>query len=211
MGDYKTIFDISSALKDFLSKHSQEDNSSFIFKNTDFTLSPPEKVSQSNSSPKPKISIYLYKINENTNLRDEEIVNSVQFENDKAKLSKKHSIFLSLFYLITPVQSEDKETDIQQNYDSLGKILQIFSKHRILTDDILPSNLKGENIKIYLNPISLDDLNKIWTILSKDELYKLSISIEVSPVRIDSVSIPPVTRVKERKLDYELKREDTGT
>lgn len=208
MGDYKTIFDISSALKEFLSKHSQEDRSSFIFKNTDFTLSPPEKVSQSNSSPKPKISIYLYKIDENTTLRDEEIVNSVQFENDNAKLSKKHSIFLSLFYLITPVQSEDKETNIQQNYDSLGKILQIFSKHRILTDDILPSNLKGENIRIYLNPISLDDLNKIWTILSKD-LYKLSISIEVSPVRIDSLSIPPVARVKERELDYNLKGEET--
>ncbi len=58
MGDYKTIFDVSSALKDFLSKHSQEDKGTFNFKNTDFTLSPPEKASQSNASPKPKISIY---------------------------------------------------------------------------------------------------------------------------------------------------------
>lgn len=205
MGDYKTIFEVSSALKKFLSKNSNEPDGTLYFNMDDFTLLPPEKV---NSSSETKILIYLYKINENTNLRDEEQVNFLQFEKDEAKLNKKHSIFLSLYYLITPTKSEENETNIKENYDHLGKILQIFSKHRTLTDDILPANLKGENIKIYLNPISLDDLNKIWTILSKDELYKLSISIEVSPVRIDLISEPQVSRVKERELNYKFKGGD---
>lgn len=201
MGDYTTIFDVGTALKDFLSKHSKENKSTLTFDKSDFTLSPPEKVSQPDSGPKPKISIYLYSITENTDLKVEEHVNNIQFENNKPKLNSKNSIYLRLFYLITPVQSEDKEINIKENYEFLGKIFQILSQYKNLTDDILSNDLKGEKIRIYLNSISLDDLNKIWTIISKDELYKLSISIEVSPVRIDSMSESTVTRVKERDLD----------
>jgi len=208
MGDYNTIYDVGTALMDFLSKHSEDHDS---FKKEDFTLSPPEKSSKSSVTPKPKISIYLYRIIENTNLRDEEQVSRIQFENNNPEINIQHRIFLSLFYLITPLQTEDNEKNIQENYNHLGRILQIFSQHRNLTDDILPPNLKGEKIRIYLNPISLDDLNKIWSIISKDELYKLSISIEVSPVRIDSEPISAGARVKERDLAYYKKEEELET
>ncbi|MCK4735290.1 MAG: DUF4255 domain-containing protein, partial [Methanophagales archaeon] len=103
---------------------------------------------------------------------------------------------LSLFYLVTPNT---------QNMDSvhiiLGKVMQIFHDNSILKGSILQDSLVGDELRLILNPLSTEELNKIWTVISKTKTYKLSVCYEVTPVRIDSMREREVTRVTERELE----------
>ena len=56
-------------------------------------------------------------------------------------------------------------------------------------------------MKLILNPLSMDELNKIWNVMSKSKPYKLSVCYEVTPVRIESMRKREVKRVIEREVE----------
>ena len=107
---------------------------------------------------------------------------------------------LDLYYLITPYYHDDKTMEKV----ILGKVMQILYDNRILTGTDLHDIGSDEEIKVLFNPISLDDLTKIWSAF-QEVAYRLSVSYLVSPVRIDSMKSIKVSRVMSKESGYYIK------
>ena len=103
---------------------------------------------------------------------------------------------LSLFYLVTPHTG-----NIEKDHIILGKVMQIFHDNSILRGSGLHENLVGEELRLILTHLSIDDLNKVWTLIYGSKPYKLSVCYEVTPVAIESMREREVTRVTERELE----------
>nr|QNO51039.1 hypothetical protein EDLMLJLI_00032 [Methanosarcinales archaeon ANME-1 ERB6] len=196
MSDYTAIVDVGETLKKLLWDNIKEDNTakSIIESEDQITLSSPEET-----EPSKKLSLFLYQITENVYLKNQEmqIVNSTEL--------KYPPLSLNLFYLVTPHTKKGENDHI-----ILGKVMQIFYDNSILRGSVLQGSLADsrEELKLILNPLSMDELNKIWTVMSKSKPYKLSVCYEVTPVKIESMRERKVKRVIERELEkYQLRGE----
>ncbi len=120
----------------------------------------------------PQISIYLYNVTELTSMRNQ----PTQTQN-----TSKPPLYLNLRYLITPLT---KKVDDDQLV--LAKILQTFYETPILRASDLQGSLKegGEDLKVMLDQLTVDDLSKVWGMLSAP--YRLSVGYTVYPVKIES-------------------------
>ena len=193
MSDYTAIADVGETLKKLLWDNIKEDNTakSIIESEDQITLSSPEET-----EPSKKLSLFLYQITENVYLKNQEmqIVNSTEL--------KYPPLSLNLFYLVTPHTKKGENDHI-----ILGKVMQIFYDNSILRGSVLQGSLADsrEELKLILNPLSTEESNKIWTVLSKSKPYKLSVCYEVTPVKIESMRERKVKRVIERELEkYQL-------
>lgn len=197
MSDYTVIKDIGETLKKLLK------NDSF-FSDIDIILKSPKEIKVDEGSTSglstSKVSIFLYQILENPYLKNEEP------ERIGDTLLKPSPLSLDLLYLVTPYSTD--ETDEKR---ILGKVMQIFFDNAILTGSVLEGSLKGtdEEIKLLFNPISLDDLTKLWNAF-QEVTYRLSVSYLVTPVRIDSTREMGIQRVvsKEMGYYYAMKKEE---
>ena len=155
--------------------------SSVIDSYDQITLSSPEEIGSGK-----KLSLFLYRVAENDYLKNQEMQTT-----GSTKL-KNPPLTLSLFYVITPhTQSVDGDHLL------LGKVMQIFHDNAILRGSALHESLAGKELRLILNPLSIDDLNKLWSAISKSKPYKLSACYEVTPVRIESTREREVRRVTE--------------
>ncbi len=192
MSDYTAILYVGETLTELLWDNIKDDTqvSSIIGSKTQITLSSPEEI-KSNE----RLSLFLYQVTENAYLENQEMqsVNSTKL--------KYPPLSLNLFYLVTP-HTQNREND----HIILGKVMQIFYDNAILRGSVLHESLAGEELRLILNPLSTDELNKIWNVVSKSKTYKLSICYEVTPVRIESMREREVKRVIERKLEKYLIR-----
>jgi hypothetical protein len=124
----------------------------------------------------PQISIYLYNVFELTSMRNQPTA---------TQNPSKQSLYLNLRYIITP---------ITQNFDDdqtvLGKILQIFYDTPVLRGSDLQGSLKegGEGLKVMLDQLTVDELSKVWGMLSLP--YRLSVGYSVYPLKIESAVKP---------------------
>ncbi|MCK4528982.1 DUF4255 domain-containing protein, partial [candidate division WOR-3 bacterium] len=84
----------------------------------------------------------------------------------------------------------------------LGKVMQIFHDNAIMIGTALQGDLSetDEEIKLLFNPISLDDLTKIWSAF-QEVAYRLSVSYMVTPVRIDSTRGINMQRVVSKEIN----------
>ncbi len=139
-----------------------------------------------------QLSIYLYNITEYTNMRN-------QPQNPQ---QPRTLLYLNLRYLITPL-TRNSETDQLV----LGKILQFMAEKPILRGTDLQGSLSGsgEELKITLDAASVDEQNKLWTMLSTP--YKLSVSYSIYPVQIKSETMPETQKPAAKKPIAVLKRE----
>ncbi|HML05300.1 MAG TPA: DUF4255 domain-containing protein [Methanobacterium sp.] len=188
MDDYNVIADVSDTLIQLM------DNNQIINSN-EVDLSSPEDIGSGK-----KLSLFLYQITENPYLKNQDMHMIDTNKYGKSPLA------LSLFYLITSHSPEMGE-NIKQDHIVIAKILQMINDNPIIRDPFLLGSLTGKELKLILHSISLDELNKLWSIISKSKPFKLSISLEVSPVIIESSKEYDVTRVVQRDLDYSLKEE----
>lgn len=183
MSDYNAILYVGETLIRLLWDGIKIDPevSSIIQSEDQITLSSPEEIESGK-----KLSLFLYQIVENDYLKNQEMqtVNS-------AKLNQP-PLVLSLFYLITT-----HTQNIASDHLLLGKVMQIFHDNAILRGSVLHESLVGEELRLILSPLSTDELNKIWSIISGSRPYKLSVSYEVTPVRIKSMRVREVRRVTE--------------
>jgi hypothetical protein len=94
-------------------------------------------------------------------------------------------LHLNLRYLITPLTQ-----NVENDQIVLGKIMQLFSEKPVLRGSDLQGSLgeNGDDLRITLDPLATDDLNKLWTMFQTP--YQLCVSYSVFPVRIES-SIKP--------------------
>jgi hypothetical protein len=128
------------------------------------------------SQEKPaQLSLYLYSVTECTSMR-----NLPQNTREPRTL-----LYLNLRFLITPTS---KTTQMDQLL--LGKVMQILAEKPILRGSDLQGSLSGsgEELKVTLDQLSIDDLNKIWSTLASP--HKLCVSYSVYPVPLKSEAKP---------------------
>jgi len=186
MSDYTAISDVGKTLIKLLWDNIKDDGTanSIIGSENQITLSSPEEIESDK-----KLSLFLYQVTENAYLKNEEMPSL-----NTTKL-KYPPLFLNLFFLVTP-HTENSDND----HIILGKVMQIFHDNSILRGSVLPDSLVGDELKLILTTLSIEDLNKIGTVISKSKPYRLSVCYEVTPVAIESMREGEVVRVTEREL-----------
>lgn len=195
MGEFTVVGDVGETLKKVL----EDDPWTGIAPKPEVTFKSPKEIKDDGGSTN-KVSLFLYQIHENPHLRNEEPLRI-----DDSHLRTPPQV-LDLLYLVTPY-SDDKT---QEKY-ILGKVMQIFYDNAVLSGTALQGELAGsdEEIKLLLNPISLDDLTKIWSAF-QDVAYRLSVAYLVTPVRIDSVRELGLQRVVSKGMNHSFIASDAG-
>jgi hypothetical protein len=112
---------------------------------------------------------------------------------------------LDLFYLITPITSSNEHDQLL-----LGRVMQIMYDHAIVRPGDIVAGLSQaiEELRIILNPMSLEDLSKLWSAFMQP--YRLSIAYEVKVVFVDSQIETDAKRVRQKELvlDRNVRREE---
>lgn len=158
------------------------------------TLSSPDEKNNG------KLSIFLYHIVEDSYQK-----NQGMLPIDPRNL-KKPPTSLRLFYMITPhLDKEAMEDRALAEHLLIGKIIQIFSDNPILRSPFLQGSLAGETLRLVPITLSIDEINKLWSVVAKSKPYMLSIYYEVSPIRIDSTGNVEIRRVTSVDVESEIK------
>jgi hypothetical protein len=178
MSDFEAIGGVSATIKALLKDRMQLLNGI----NRDqldqiVTIGTPRSEQDNDES---RINLFLYRIEENCHLKNQEIPgHGHPGDFGRPPLS------LDLYYLITAYGSKtDGETWAQF---LLGSAMQVLHEYPIIDEPILHSSLRNqfERVKLYLEPLSLEDLSKVWTALTLP--YRLSVAYKVSVVQIESL------------------------
>jgi len=160
----------------------------------------PEQISflspQDAQTKSAQISVFLYNVTELTSMRNQP---QPQSPGDPRTL-----LYLSLRYLITPLTKNVEDDQI-----ILGKIMQLFAETPVLRGSSLQGSLKeaGDDLRIMLDELSVDDLNKLWAMLLAP--YKFCVSYTVHPVRIESVK-PEKSRIITKSVQPMVKLKVSG-
>jgi hypothetical protein len=187
VSDFTVIADVGETLKKML----EDDPWAGILPIPEITFKSPKEIKDDGGSTN-KVSLFLYQIQENPHLRNEEPLRI----ND-SHLQTPPEV-LDLLYLVTPY-SDDKT----QEKVILGKVMQIFYDNAVLSGTVLQGGLAGsaDEIRLLFNPISLDDLTKVWSAF-QDVAYRLSVGYLVTPVKIDSTRQTGMQRVLSKEMNH---------
>jgi len=190
--DYASVLSVSKTLANLLwiSFRDAPQLKTIFTSGNDISFISAKEIITSTSSE--KLSIFLYNISEFITMKN----------NPPEKPDKPPPIYLTLHYLFTPYTKNPEADQI-----ILSKILQTFMDNPVLAGSLLQGNLAGTDTKlrITLNSLSIDDLNKIWTMISTPYLNSLSYS--VSPVKIEPTRQKEGKPVFERKITYRPTRD----
>jgi hypothetical protein len=178
------IFSVSNTLRNMLSEFLK-------IREEDILLDSPGELEP---MPDSGLSLFLYKISENPTLKNQDFtteryINPVRLRNPP--------LALDLFYLIIPFGNSETRQII------LEKVMQLFHDFPILDKSLLSDDLansENNEIKILLNEITIDDVNKIWS-LFPNKPYRLSISYMITPLLI------PSSRTTERVISRVISKE----
>jgi len=142
----------------------------------------------------PIVNLFLYRVSSNGALS-----NQMPRGRGERNAYGRPPLALNLYYLVntygtTTTAGSDTLQDEILAHDLLGSAMRILNDYPILTPqietsggvqvldpDLLDAN---EAVKITLDPLSLEDLSKVWTALNRP--FRPSAAYEVSVVQIDS-------------------------
>lgn len=144
-----------------------------------------------------RLNLYLYQVTENGYLKNQEIP-----QQGHLGAYGHPPLSLDLHYLLTARSTnetaEDSDLEAQQ---ILGDAMRVLHDLPVITeglritkpaagtvgDPILDTSLRNEfeRVKITLEPVTLEDLSKIWTALP-DASFRRSVAYQVSVVQIES-------------------------
>ncbi len=195
MGAHTVLRDVGETLKKLLQENIPE-----LSDEKSITFDSPGEIE---STTAPRLSVFLYHIAENSYLRntEPESVNITQIQYPP--------ITLDLYYIFTPyAQNRDTALII------LEGLVQTLYDHSVFKGDILQGNLAAngnDKIRITPNNLSLDELNKLWSIFP-NKSFKLSVSYMFTPVKIPSGRKKDITRVLEKDIAfYSMVHSDEAT
>lgn len=163
---------------------------------TDFqvTISTPRSEKEQEQSPeKPRVNLFLYRVTENGFLKNQEIPG----QGHPAAYGKP-PLSLDLHYLLTAygatAESAGNFVNEMRAHYLMGSAMRVLHEYPVITkslktaggEPILHESLRDEfeKIKLCLEPISLEDISKVWTALTLP--YRLSAAYRVSVVQIES-------------------------
>jgi hypothetical protein len=174
MSDYTVIADLGDSLVSllFTELHADPQISGLIDSADRISLESPADLENNNSV---RMSMYLYRILENPYMKNRFPVEGTGGKQRKAPLT------LDLYYLLTPMVGTPREQQIV-----LGKTMQILYDRAILEGPDLSGALgmSGDEVRLVLNPVSLEELTRVWQALEIP--YRLSVCYIARVMIVDS-------------------------
>lgn len=150
------------------------------FPGTVVTTQPPNIARTATTSN--QLNIFLYHTMPNVGWRNLDMPNVRPGETGQPPLA------LDLFYLLTVFGSGDDDIDAHQ---ILGRAISILHDHAVLNPTLIRDALVGNNlheqverIRISPEPISMDDLFKMWSTFQTE--YRISVAYKVTVILIES-------------------------
>ncbi len=176
MSGFSVLHDISRDLKQKIFdalKDSPDIDLSLTDADTDVIIAKPESAESDGG----KISLYLYHVNINEHMRNQNLVPINQDGLIKPPLP------VNLKFLITPVVDDEVDNQL-----ILGRLIQYFYDNPMIqsSGDLDLNQDRGGTRELRIHPVSLtiESLNQIWTAMN--EKFRLSYVISVEVVSIDS-------------------------
>ncbi len=193
MSDYNVINAVDETLRQILWSSMQHDSeiTSIIGTDQNITFEPPFRLVKDTQPQESALSLYLYRIVENGEMKNRPL------QPDDLNVLRYPPLSLNLFYLVTPLTNNS-----ENDHKLLGKTMQILYDHAILKGPALKGILQdtAEELRIILNPISLEDITRIWSAFMRT--YFLSLSYEVKVIYIDSERETGGERVRRKRLEF---------
>ncbi|MCF6155892.1 MAG: DUF4255 domain-containing protein [Candidatus Brocadia sp.] len=191
MSEYTAIADVGETLIRLL-----RDNMSDLIPPDSIVLLSPADVEGQNI----RLTLFLYSVVENPHLKNQEM-----HEISPTQL-RYPPLTLDLQYLLTTYASTvipDRTERTLEEHRILGRAMRIFYDNAILSGSVLQGGLAGtdEELRITLNPVSLEDLTKLWTAFP-NRSYRASVGYLVTPVRIDSIREMGMQRVISKEMNH---------
>ncbi len=189
MADYQAIADVTRTLRTLLLDRVEYPEP------FDVTTVPPDINAPARHNEGVWINLYLYHINENAALKNQEIPPVAH-----PGAYGHPPLSLDLYYLMT-VRSPDEALEDSDVYAQLllGSAMRVFHDVAVVTEDltitrstagvvgdpILWASLRGEfeKLKLILAPLNMDELSKIWTALPQGS-FRRSVAYQVSVIQI---------------------------
>lgn len=186
MPDFNAIADVGETLKERLQSGMDD---AFGAGDVTVTLDSPKKIEDDAQTETKRLSVYLYRIMENADLKNQPpyALNSSQV--------KPTPLTFDLYYMITAYGIDE--------YNKLrifGRATQVMYENAILQGIALQRQLAGsaEQIRISMTPLTHEVTSQIWQAMVAS--MRLSAFYLVTPVSIEPATIPSAGRVKERGL-----------
>lgn len=174
MSDYSAIAALGDLLVSVLFSELNADPqiSGLIDSEDRISLESPADLENNNSV---RLSIYLYRMLENPYMKNRFSVEGTGGQQRNPPLT------LDLYYLLTPMLGTPREQQIV-----LGKTMQILYDRAILQGADLSNGVgtSGEEIRLVLNPVSLEELTRVWQALEIS--YRLSVCYIARVAIVDS-------------------------
>lgn len=177
MSDYRVVGDVDETLRRLLWSHMQFDAeiTNVIATEQQITLEPPYKLVTDMNPDEDSLSLYLYRVSENADMKNRPLQRVAD------ALLRQPPLSLNFYYLLTPI------TNLAENdHRLLSKAMQIFYDNAVLKGAQLEGALRtnAEELRIILNPMTLEDLNRLWSAFLRP--MRLSVCYEVKVIYIDS-------------------------
>ncbi len=171
------------------------------------SLAPDSVVLSSPRDVQPKsevrLSVFLYRVDKDGQLSN----SSYQASGDTSR--RDPPLGLRLKYMVTayPPAADSAESTPVDEHTLLGLVLQIIHDNGLIEGSSLVGSLRDEGpLRISMMVDTDDELDRVWDAFG--ELPpRPSIVYDVGPILIDSAKQEKFTRVQEREIDIDRKRE----
>jgi hypothetical protein len=194
MSDYPVVADVSATLREVLWTEMQSDSmiTSILQSSGSISFEPPFRLVKEDAPQENLLSIYLFRILENAELR-----NAPQFANPAPDFQYP-PLVLNCHYLITPLTNSAANDQLL-----LGRTMQLLYDHAIIRGSELQGNLRNnaEELRVALTPTSLEDATKLWCAFLRP--FRLSVAYEVRTVIVDSKRSTRMEPVRVKRLEFE--------
>jgi hypothetical protein len=195
MSEYSVLRGVDETLRTLLWSAMQPDplinNVNVLNSETHITFEPVAEVLQDTVPGTRSLSLYLYRVTENPELKNRP---REPIDDSRVRLPP---LCLNLFYLVTALTGSS-----ENDHRLLGKVMQVFYDNAIVKGAALRAPLRPDHdeLRIILHPVSLEDLTKLWTGFMRP--YHLSIAYEVKVIAVDSLREEGGERVRRKRLEF---------
>jgi hypothetical protein len=178
MSDWRSISIVTESLRTLLDKGLKTELGS-----GNVTAKPPDKARENNNNSN-QVNLFLYQISFNSHRRNMDFP-----QRGRKAETKNPPLALDLRYLITAYAAGNDETIAHR---LLGRVMSVMHDHTALTSEDLvkPPEMSGEfipqveSLRIVPQPLSLDEVSKMWTAFQTP--FRISAAYEISAVLVDS-------------------------
>jgi hypothetical protein len=193
MADYRVFGAVDDTLRALLWSQMQFDSEivSIVTSEQQISFEPPFKLVVDTDPPEDSLSVFLYRVVEDGDMKNQQLrrINGSQL--------RYPPLALNLYYLITPLTNT---TD--NDHRLLSKAMHTFYDNAIIRGSQLQGVLSNtaEELRVILNPMSLEDMAKLWSAFMRP--LRLSVSYEIKVVFIDSERETAGEQVRRKRLEF---------